>query len=86
MKPPICALCNRRLPPDEGGLVTFKPTPADAEILRRFETPGPDGSRYVGHPPNLFWFCGMHIDAAHALQHLTREEALTLLREQFMRR
>lgn len=75
MKPPICTICRRRFFPPEGGLVTFVPTDEDKEELKRFEEPG-----FVGHPPNQFWFCGDHIAAARALQHLTRTEALPQLR------
>jgi hypothetical protein len=69
--------------PDGGGLVTFAPTPEDEMELQKFDTPGPDGSRYVGHPPNQFWFCEEHYPAAQALRHLTRTEALPKLRAQF---
>ena len=63
MRPPICALCNGRFDPKDGGTVRF----ADYEPL-------PEGM--VGHPKGLEWFCGEHIHDAKARSHLTTKEAI----------
>lgn len=76
MRPPICAVCHARFGPDDGGLVSFVMDDA-ARIFhqRRRDEPG-----FVGHPPEQEWFCGAHVEAARALVHLTRSDALSRLR------
>lgn len=76
MKPPICALCDERFAPTEGALVRFVSTAAsEAWRARAVAEPG-----FVGHPPDLAWFCGVHRAAAEALAHLTLADALAKLR------
>lgn len=77
MMPPRCELCDRGFDPsDSGGLVSFARSERDNDWYRRAEEePG-----FVGHPPNQVWFCGVHFDAAWQLSHLTRGEAMPLLR------
>jgi hypothetical protein len=72
MKPPICEQCGNRFPPEEGGLVRFAPTPeSEAWRARAAAEPG-----FVGHPPDLAWFCGTHLAAAQALADDTLDAAL----------
>ncbi len=72
MKPPICALCGKRVvendTDDEAGLVAF----ADYEVL---------SEGVVGHPKGLAWFCDEHYGAAEALRALPLDAALARLRE-----
>ena len=77
MRPPICAICHVRFSDkDGGGLCSFADDDASrAFVKRRAEQPG-----FVGHPPDQEWFCGAHLQAAQALSHLTRGEALGKLR------
>ena len=76
MRPPECAVCDLDLDPNEGGgLVSFCRQPSDEDWYRRSEAePG-----FVGHPPNVEWFCANHIDAARKLKHLSLREALQQL-------
>ncbi|MHA1603837.1 MAG: hypothetical protein ACTSWF_04205 [Candidatus Freyarchaeota archaeon] len=47
MRPPICAICDKRfLDSEEGGLVYFKKRPSDYEWIKKMEEKG-----MVGHPP-----------------------------------
>ncbi|MEN9799747.1 MAG: hypothetical protein RL653_3444 [Pseudomonadota bacterium] len=77
MRPPECAVCDKRFDPfgSEGELVSFEKDPADAEWYQRAKQPG-----FVGHPPHEDWFCAAHAPAARALEKLSRREALTKLR------
>ncbi len=70
-------MCGERFDPfgGEGGSVSFAKDPADADWYVRAKQPG-----FVGHPPHEEWFCGRHAPAARALAHLTRREALRVLR------
>jgi hypothetical protein len=75
MRPPICEICDERFD-DGGGLVTFAlDDRARAFHKRRKREPG-----FVGHPPEKEWFCEKHIEAARALSHLTRGEAVAQLK------
>jgi hypothetical protein len=74
MRPPICEFCSQRFGPDAGGLVTFRPRPEDLAVIARLQQPG-----YVGHPPNLGWFCGEHLAQAQGLADLTMGEALRVM-------
>ena len=77
MRPPVCAVCDADLEPNEGGgLVGFRRRPEDEAWHRRSqEEPG-----FVGHPPDVEWFCAEPIDAARELSHLDLGEALRVLR------
>lgn len=81
MRPPICALCDRDIDPDQGGLVEFAKTGGDDAWYERARQ-DPD---FVGTPPNIDWFCAEHFEAASALSESSRQEALDELREQFDR-
>lgn len=63
MMPPHCAVCRKRFPAQEGGLVRFA----------NFE-PLPEGR--VGHPKGLVWFCAEHIDQAKTLTALESSDAI----------
>lgn len=80
MMPPICSICHNRFDtsPDDvnGGLVSFKLTPEEAQENKRFEEPG-----FSGHPAGLHWFCGKHIAKAKELSHLTTQEAFPSMRK-----
>lgn len=77
MKPPICALCAQQFGPADGGLVRFAPTPAsEAWRVRAAAEPG-----FVGHPPDLGWFCGAHRALAESLANRPLAEALQVMRE-----
>lgn len=80
MRPPICAICEADIEPDEdGGLVTFAKTERDEQWYERARAePG-----FVGTPPNIDWFCARHIEAARALSHMTYAEAFAELAKQF---
>jgi hypothetical protein len=77
MRPPDCALCDKRFDPfgSEGELVSFAKDPADADWYARAKQPG-----FVGHPPHEDWFCAEHAPAARALAHLPLREAMGKLR------
>ncbi|MDR3054477.1 MAG: hypothetical protein LBU53_03630 [Zoogloeaceae bacterium] len=73
MEPPVCFLCYKK--PDEnlkGDWVFF----ADFVEL---------GEDYTDDEvaPGFKWFCGEHLAVAGALAHLTSEEALLRLQQQF---
>ncbi|MBO2457591.1 hypothetical protein [Actinomadura violacea] len=80
MMPPFCSICgvsarDDGLPSSEFKLVRFALTPeeqAQQEELNR--------SGWVGHPPELMWFCLEHAPAAEALSHLHWREATEKLR------
>lgn len=78
MMPPICVICDSdfREIPREGGLLSFKLTPEEAEFNKRFDERG-----FTGHPAGLHWFCGKHIDIAKQYTELTSAEALPLIRK-----
>ncbi len=78
MRPPICAVCNKRFS-EGGGLIQFKLSETDKERKKLFDQPG-----FVGHPPGLEWFCSEHINEAKKLKHLTLPEAMKILREKFL--
>ena len=47
MRPPICAICDKKmLDTEDGGLIYFKKRPSDIEWEKRMEQNG-----MVGHPP-----------------------------------
>ena len=75
MRPPECAVCGREFGPAEGALVTFTPRPSDTEWRERSQREG-----FVGHPPNVEWFCGEHAVAAQAQAGETIDVALDALR------
>ncbi len=69
MRPPECAICDVDVD-ESGALISFVRTAEDDEWYRRSEEEG-----FVGHPPNVDWFCANHASAARALKHLTIREA-----------
>lgn len=69
MRPPICAVCGERF--SGGGLVTFRRSAEDEDWHERQREEG-----FVGHPPDLEWFCDAHVARARALSALTRAEAM----------
>lgn len=78
MKPPLCCICHQDFRASEGKLIYFTEDENDIEFNKRFEEPG-----FVGHPSNAFWFCEVHYPEAIKLKHLTKKEALKILRELF---
>ena len=72
MRPPICAICGKRMEDiNDGGLIYFKKRPSDIKWQERMEKIGG-----VGHPPWAEWFCKKHYDKAKALSHLPIDEAM----------
>lgn len=81
MKPPICAICDKKFAPGEGGgIIYFKKTDQDIAWEKKVEAKG-----MVGHPPYAEWFCAEHYAAAKELEYLTIAEAMARLREKFKR-
>lgn len=82
MRPPICAICSKdfRDSPGEGGLVSFELSSGEREYNKRFDQKG-----IVGHPAGQEWFCGRHYPIAIKYQHLTRAEAIPLIRAKKIR-
>ena len=78
MRPPICAICNKRMEMDEGGLVYFKKRDSDIAWERRMEA-----TNGIGHPPYAEWFCDKHYDKARELSGLTKDKAMQELRDLF---
>jgi hypothetical protein len=74
MRIPICFLCNKHLVRTgkgfEGGCVEF------SEYVKPEEP-------MLEEPPGFEWFCDEHLAAAQALSHLTSQEALIQLEQQF---
>lgn len=82
MMPPICAVCGQDFKLDTtkaGGLVSFSLTEAEAEDNKKFEEFG-----FTGHPAGLHWVCGKHYQRALSLKNLHSEEALSLLKKEFL--
>jgi len=75
MRPPMCALCHADLN-QGGGLLHF----ALDERAQAWHTKADASPSFVGHPPEAEWFCAKHVEAARALLHLSRTDALTQLR------
>lgn len=79
MRPPICEICGEDIEGEEGDLVSFARSPSDENWHEQArKDPG-----FVGHPPEMEWFCGKHIARARELSHLTRAEAMQLLTKEF---
>jgi hypothetical protein len=82
MRPPICEICDSKFGDDDlnmpghGGLVEFKPSAEDKAAIARMQVKG-----WTGHPPNLGWFCSLHIEDARALRHLSIREAMRTIRK-----
>ncbi len=77
MRPPICVICDADADPDDGALLSFRKD-AHAVAWHQAATAEPG---FVGHPPDVEWFCEAHADAASALTHLTLGEAVSHLRQ-----
>lgn len=75
MRPPVCAICGKEFM-DDGGLIYFKKRPSDIAWQERM-----DEKNMVGHPPYAEWFCGEHYERAKEVQHLTIDEALTIIEQ-----
>ena len=80
MMPPVCALCDRDIGPDdqEGGLVSFRLTKEQEAANERFKQSG-----FTGHPDGLHWFCGEHRAKAQDLSREHDAEAFRLMRIHF---
>jgi hypothetical protein len=71
VRPPECHRCGERFDPGDGGdQVTFRRTKDDERWYARMEEEG-----FVGHPPNVEWFCAAHIGVARSLEDQTLEQA-----------
>ena len=74
MKPPVCCICDKRLDPNEGGLIYFKKRLSDQKWDKEMEKDG-----MVGHPPYAEWFCGDHYQKASGLKDIPIDKALKIL-------
>ncbi len=72
MRPPECAICEVE---EACTLISFAKTAEDEDWYRRCDEEG-----FVGHPPNVDWFCADHAPAARALGHLTLREAFRMMK------
>lgn len=75
MRPPVCAICNKKLEEKEGGLLSFALTVSQVSENKRAAENG-----FIGHPEGLEWFCGKHYDKAKQLTSLPLREAIALIR------
>jgi hypothetical protein len=86
MRPPICEICEAPIEEEGlnqagyGGLVEFKPSTEDKEVIARMQIKG-----WTGHPPNMGWFCKLHIGEARAHRHLPLRDAMGLMRKKIQR-
>ncbi|MHA1793410.1 MAG: hypothetical protein ACTSVI_12240 [Promethearchaeota archaeon] len=79
MRPPRCAICDKRFDPGEGGdIIYFKERESDIKWRERMKAEGK-----VGHPPNAEWFCAEHLEEAKKLASLPINEAFEKLRQIF---
>ena len=78
MKPPICAICNKRFNLQDGGLIYFSMRPSDYEWDKRREKSGK-----VGHPPYAAWFCGEHYEKAKELGNLKIDKAMSQIKSYY---
>ncbi len=82
MRPPICAVCQKRFNPGKkSGLISFSLSHAEKIENLKFETPG-----YVGHPKGQEWFCEKHYHIAEKYQSLPLQEALPLIKEEIQKK
>ncbi|HEY8482555.1 MAG TPA: hypothetical protein VIL71_22270 [Spirillospora sp.] len=79
MRPPVCAICDRRLqdghPFEKFELVRFGLDDHDEELLKAREHMG-----WAGHPEWSEWFCDEHAPLGEELSHLHWREARERLR------
>jgi hypothetical protein len=75
VKPPICAICHKRLAENEGGLVYFTRRESDIAWDEKREKTG-----MIGHPPWVAWFCDDHIGKAREFSGLTIDRAIAGIR------
>lgn len=78
MRPPICAICDKRLSKDDGGLIYFALRQSDIRWKKKAEK-----GNFIGHPPFVEWFCGKHYPKAEELSDLTIDKAMKKLKETF---
>lgn len=77
MRPPICCICNKEFfdfDNKKSGLIYFKKTHADCELIKQANKMG-----IPEHPPNAEWFCEKHYKKAKEYSKLTLDEALKKL-------
>jgi hypothetical protein len=81
VRPPDCFICQRSLrdgePYSSFTDVWFALTPEEEAIRREQDRQG-----WVGHPPEVEWFCDKHSALAEEHAHLHWREALELLARQ----
>ena len=80
VRPPVCEICDTRFDPFQngGGLVSFRADPTQTDASNVHADP-------PSHPEHQEWFCEAHLVAARRLTHLTRGDALRVLRGQVPR-
>jgi hypothetical protein len=70
MRVPACFLCHKELYKGDGEVVTFADYVQPEDLM-------------CEEPPGFECFCNEHLAAAQALSHLTSQEALLQLQQQF---
>ena len=76
MRPPVCAICDRDLDENEGGVVYFKKRFSDKVWDRKMKR-----IHGVGHPPYAEWFCEKHIALAREVEDQIINVAISIIRE-----
>jgi len=75
MMPPICTICHQRASEkdfDDFALLSFAHTENSMAWHKKSKaTPG-----FVGHPPNVAWFCPTHAQQVREHTALTLSEAI----------
>ncbi|MBK5113613.1 MAG: hypothetical protein KGD59_10625 [Candidatus Heimdallarchaeota archaeon] len=77
MRPPVCAICDRDLEENDGGVIYFKKRFSDKVWDRKMNR-----IQGVGHPPYAEWLCGKHFDRAKELEELTIDKAISKINEE----
>lgn len=80
MKPPICAICNKRFDISEEncGLIYFRQRKSDIEWDKKMKKTGAKG-----HPPYARWFCTEHYTKAKEFQNFVVDKAIPEIRKLF---
>jgi len=80
MMPPICEICSREFNPDViGGLIYFRETKRGRDFERRVSE-----EKWIRHPLDSAWFCGIHSGEAKKLVNLTIDDALKTIKKNYI--
>jgi hypothetical protein len=78
VRPPVCWICGESPRDDSCSWFTAVRFGSEAEEEVRRE---PERAGWVGHPPEVEWFCAEHAPLAEEHAHLHWRTALTRLQE-----